>query len=237
VKALFFCSGEAPGGVGKLPLKPADAGVQKSLKDFGEEGLSRGAFPDGNIAYDRLQQCKFWHTMTLLPQFTIALVNGSTMGTGLGFIACCDMAISLSTAYFQMADVRQGMTPAIIAPYIVAKVGTGNAKRMLCTAQNFTAQEAKRFGLIQEVFESLAKAHDFIKDICASCTLCGPRSAEAAKKLVLGVGGQPITEPLMFYTSAMLAMVTVSDEARDGMIALQAKQPKPWEAVPIKPLY
>jgi len=124
-----------------------------------------------------------------------------------------------------------------LAPWIVTKVGPNFAKYMLASGMNFGFDEMKRAGLINEEVDSVDEGHKKIGEICEVLTACGPRSVEAAKQLVVGVGGQPITEGVMFFTAALLAMVTVSDESRDGMVCVQMRNPKPWEEKPITPLH
>jgi len=146
------------------------------------------------------------------------------------------MAISVSHALFSLPEVRNGMVQCTLAPYVVSRVGPGFAKAMLGSGMTYGVDAMKRAGLISEVVESVEEGHKKIAEICEVLTACGPRSVEAAKQLVLGVGGQPITEGVMFFTAALLAMVTVSDESRDGMVCVQLRKPKPWEEKPITPL-
>merc|ERR1711920_551811 len=149
------------------------------------------------------------------------------------------MTIAVSSAYFNIVDVQLGTAPALIAPYIVNKIGTGLSKALLCTGEQLSAEKAKFYNLISEIVETTDEAHKLIAELAVVFTACGPRSVEAAKNLVCGVAGQQITEDIMFFTAKMLAMVTISDEARDGMICVQARTNKPWQEEPynIKPLY
>merc|ERR1712048_382184 len=210
----------ADGGGGFLKGKQTPE-VEASLKKMGEKALKAGAFPDGQINMGRLLQTRMWHAWGMLPQFTICLANGSAMGDGMGCVACNDFAISIKTAFFSLSDVKIGVVPASIAPYIVQKTGTGVAKRIFCTSENMSAEKAKDAGIIDEVVDSVADGHKIIKELCAQLTECGPWTVEFAKTLVLGVSGQQIAEPLMFYTSMMLAKVTSSEEYKQGLAALQ----------------
>mmetsp|Transcript_13612 Transcript_13612/g.30858 ORF Transcript_13612/g.30858 Transcript_13612/m.30858 type:complete len:371 (-) Transcript_13612:87-1199(-) len=235
----LFCGGADPDTdpdsiLAKAPPQPD---VWKHIEDLKNKALKAGAFPDGNAKLGLLLKMKMWHTWMTLPQFTLALVNGSAMGDGVGCVCCCDMGIALRNVFFSLTDVKMGLVPAFISPYVVSKIGNGHAKRMIASAENMSAEKAKHCGMINEVVDSIEEAHKFIKEIAEVLTACGPRSVEAAKQLVIGVGGMPITEPIMFYTGRMLAQVTISDEARDGMVCLQARKPKPWEETPIQPLY
>uniref|UniRef100_A0A7S4W5X6 3-hydroxyisobutyryl-coenzyme A hydrolase n=1 Tax=Alexandrium monilatum TaxID=311494 RepID=A0A7S4W5X6_9DINO len=235
----LFCGGADPSTDPDNILKkaPPQGQVWAHIEDLKKKALKAGAFPDGNAKIGLLLKMKMWHTWMTLPQFTLALVNGSAMGDGVGCVCCCDMGIALRGAYFTLSDVKMGLVPAFIAPYVTAKIGSGHAKRMIASAENMSAEKAKHCGMINEVVDDLEQAHKMIKEVAEVLTACGPRSVEAAKQLVIGVGGMPITEPIMFYTGRMLAQVTVSDEARDGMVCLQARKPKPWEETPIQPLY
>mmetsp|Transcript_116365 Transcript_116365/g.324242 ORF Transcript_116365/g.324242 Transcript_116365/m.324242 type:complete len:373 (-) Transcript_116365:150-1268(-) len=235
----LFCGGADPNADPDTVYQraPPQPQVLKHIEELKKKALDAGAFPDGNAKVGQLLKMKMWHTWMTLPQFTLALVNGSAIGDGVGCICCCDMAIAVSGAFFTLSDVKMGLIPAMVSPYLVAKIGSGNAKRMIASAENMSAEKAKRCGMINEIVESTEEAHKMINEIANVLTACGPRSVEAAKQLVIGVGGMPITEPLMFYTGRMLAQVTVSDEATDGMVCLQQRKPKPWEETPIKPLY
>eukprot|EP00416_Gambierdiscus_australes_P044200 CAMPEP_0171102954 /NCGR_PEP_ID=MMETSP0766_2-20121228/58653_1 /TAXON_ID=439317 /ORGANISM="Gambierdiscus australes, Strain CAWD 149" /LENGTH=368 /DNA_ID=CAMNT_0011563339 /DNA_START=58 /DNA_END=1161 /DNA_ORIENTATION=- len=232
----IFCAGADPNtdGEGIFQKAPPSREVMKHIEDLKNKALKAGAFPDGNAKVGQLLKMKMWHTWMTLPQFTLALVNGSAMGDGVGCVCCCDMGIAVSGAFFTLSDVKMGLVPAMVSPYVVAKIGSGHAKRMIASAENMSAAKAKRCGMINEVVESIEEAHKLIGEIAAVLTACGPRSVEAAKQLVIGVGGMPITEPLMFYTGRMLAQVTVSDEATVGMVCLQARKNKPWEDTPIE---
>jgi len=235
----MFCGGSDPktDGEGIFQKAPPKPEVRKHVDYLTHKALQAGAFPDGVAKVGQLLKMKMWHTWMTLPQFTLALVNGSAIGDGVGIVCCCDMGIAVDGAYFMLPDVKFGSVPAAVSPYVVAKIGTGNAKRMIASAENMPAEKAKRCGMVSEVVESVEEAHKMINDIAGVLTACGPRSVEAAKQLVIGVGGMPLTEPLQFYTARMLAQVTVSDEATAGMVCVQARTPKPWEENPIKPLY
>jgi len=214
-----------------------NADVKRSIDAIISRAKAGGAFPDGKVKIGGMMKMKLFHTWSVLPQFTFALVNGSAVDDGVGLACMCDMVIAVKSAYFSLTEVKKGYSHALIAPYLVSKLGLGTAKRLVASSSLLSAEKAKLAGMVNELVESVQEGHALIKDLCEVITACGPRSVEAAKQLVMGVGGKPITEFVMFYTGKMLAMVTVSDEARDGMACLQARKPKPWEEKPIKPLY
>merc|ERR1712129_122487 len=147
------------------------------------------------------------------------------------------MVISVKTAYFSLPEVQEGLIPALYTPYVTAKVGPSFAKYMVASGRNFGAADLLRAGLLSELVDSMEEGHKRIAEICEVLTACGPRSVEAAKQLVVGVGGQPIGESIMFFTASLLAMVAVSEEAKVGMVCVQTKAPKPWEETPITVLH
>lgn len=206
--------------------------VWEALNDRARKG---GAYLDGKDDRGKILHAKLWHTLSTVPQFTISLVNGSVMGYAFAPLACCDMVIALDHAYFNISDAKMGQFNPLFLPYLVGKVGISSAKCIMCTAENMNAEKAKQIGLVNEVVANVEEAHKKIVDLAEVLTACGPRSVEACKMLLCGVSGQQVTEGISFFTAAMLAMVTISQEAKDGMVALQARQPKPWEVKPIKP--
>jgi len=238
VGALFSAGGEPRGdGGGAFDTEAVPAEVQAAREVLGQRALKRGAFPDGKLDMGRILQTRLWHALAMVPQFTICLANGSAMGDGMGLVTCCDYAVSVEGAFFSLADVKLGLVPAGVAPYIVAKTGNGVAKRIFCTSENMTAEKAVDAGIIDEVVADVAAAHKHIAQFCEKLSLCGPRTVEAAKELVLGVTGQQIIEPLMFYTSMMSAKIGSSAEASAATAAMQSGKPKPWEVDAIKPKY
>lgn len=233
----LFCGGADPKSDGNFATHKFSPKGEKALMKLKERAVKAGALKDMDSNPGLLLQAKMWQAMTQLPQFTIALVNGSAMGDGLGCVACVDMVISVKSAYYSLPEVKDGRVQCLITPYIVAKAGMGYAKYMLGSGMNLTTDDMVLAGLVNEVVDSVEDGQKKITDICEVLTACGPRSVEAAKQLVVGVGGQPITEGVMFFTASLLAMVTVSYEAKVGMVCLQTKQPKPWEEKPIMTLH
>merc|ERR1719277_40513 len=117
-----------------------------------------GAF--GDVAYDsieitRLLAAKQWHTWSTLPQLTIGLINGTAMGGGVGCACCNDYVIAVKKAYFVVSEVKIGVVPATISPYVVAKIGASNCKRVFNTGEQMTAVRAQEVGIVNEVVENM----------------------------------------------------------------------------------
>lgn len=150
--------------------------------------------------------------MALLPQFTMCLCNGSAMGDGMGLVCVCDMAIAVKGSFFCISDVKVGLIPGIISPYIMAKTGNGIAKKIFCTAENMTTEAAMQNRIVEEVVGNLQDGKKMVKDMCEALTKCPPGTVEFSKKLMLGVAGQQNQEPLMHYQLAALNQNAKSKE-------------------------
>lgn len=176
---------------------------------------------------------KFFHSFSKLPMFTVALCQGSVMGSGVALLCVCDMVVSVKDAHFQCNDCKLGVVPAAALPYIVSKIGPSASKRFLCMAENFSAADAFDCGLVQEIVETPDDLTTRLKKISEQMSLCGPTSVTYSKNLAANIGGQPITPVLMNYSADMLAMVRKSTEADAGMKAVLARKKPYWAEDPI----
>lgn len=192
---------------------------------------------DADARKDDIQFMKFLFNIQCLPQFTVGLAQGSAMGTGLGLLAAMDVVVAVRSARFTVSEVKLGMCPAKIAPFISRKVGVPYAKRIMCTADNFSADAMKHMGLVTDVLDDEMDFSKYIESICEKITLCAPNAASRAKRLVQNVSLRPLTLKLMQYTGGELADIRIGEEAIKGMIAVQAKTKPYWAETPIKPLY
>mmetsp|Transcript_23349 Transcript_23349/g.43911 ORF Transcript_23349/g.43911 Transcript_23349/m.43911 type:complete len:339 (+) Transcript_23349:70-1086(+) len=180
---------------------------------------------------------KFLFWFQSLPQFTVGLAQGSAMGSGIALLCACDMVLAASNARFTCSEVKLGFCPASLAPFLSRKVGPAFAKRLLCMAENISADQAKKMGLISDVVEEEGDFSDYMKDICDKVTLCAPTAAGRAKRLAQNVSLQPLTRKLLEYTGGELADIRIGEEAIKGMVAVQARVKPYWAETPIKPLY
>lgn len=199
--------------------------------------MEAGNKSDADARKDDIKFIKFLYTMQCLPQFTIGLAQGSAMGTGIGLLATCDIVVAVRSARFTVSEVKLGQCPAKIAPFVSRKVGIAYAKWLMCTADNFSADQAKHMGLITDVLDDEMDFSKYIESVCEKVTLCAPNAASRAKRLVQNVSQRPLTLKLMQYTGGELADIRIGEEAIKGMIAVQAKTKPYWAENPIKPLY
>ena len=169
-----------------------------------------------------------------LPVYVVALANGSAMGGGFGLLSCCDCVIAKKNCFFALSEVKLGVIPATISPYVVGKIGSSNARRLFMTGETINADKAQSIGLVQEVVTTNEELAKEAQKICDVMTAAAPGAVAASKKLVKGVQFKPITKELMAYTAGQLTEIRMSEESTGGMIAVQAGKKAPWAATPIK---
>lgn len=172
---------------------------------------------------------KLANLMNLLYNFpipTIALVNGATYGGGVGLVACCDIALANESAKFCLSEVKLGLIPAVISPYVIAAIGQRQAQRYFLTAEVFDAQQAKNIQLI----------HDICKDNLDSVGLSiaqeisknGPNAIKEAKKSILALSPFLQDKNLIEQTASKIAELRTSSEGQEGIQAFLAKRSPNW---------
>lgn len=167
------------------------------------------------------------------PKPTIARVNGAAIGGGLGLVACCDIAIAADSAKFAASEVRLGLIPATIGPYVIRAIGPRWAKRLFLTGERVTAAQSEKIGLVHA--SVAAEELDAAVDAIVSNVLAGaPRAQAAAKKLIDDVAGGPIARELIEDTAMRIAAIRTHAEAREGLNAFLEKRPASW-VPPSKP--
>lgn len=165
------------------------------------------------------------------PAPTIARVHGPAYGGGVGLVACCDIAVGSLEARFCLSEVRLGLTPAVISPYIVRALGPRAARRYMLGAEMFDAPTAQRLGLLHEVTEP-AGLDDAIERIARSLLQGAPLAQREAKELVrLCERGLPPAE-MDAETSRRIARRRASAEGRAGVAAFLDRATPPWRATP-----
>ena len=163
-----------------------------------------------------------------LPQLTVALVDGPAYGGGAGLVAACDLAVATEGASFAFSEVRLGLTPATITPYVVRAVGARNAKVLFATARSFTAADALKWGLVQEVVADASQFGPLVAVLGAAMRDCAPGAVAASKALVDAVADRPIDHALLDYTARAIAKQRGSAEGREGVAAFLEKRKPSW---------
>lgn len=162
------------------------------------------------------------HTLYHLPQITIALAQGSAYGGGIGLIACCDIAIASKDADFCFSEVKLGLIPAVISPYILAAIGERAAKRYFVTAEKFKTQQALQIGLISEIVEhdALAECGQTLAKIIVNNK---PDAVREAKRLCHHVAGEKINDKLQSALIQWIATICRSEEGQQGLNAFLSR--------------
>lgn len=186
-----------------------------------------GYTPEENLR-DSRAMAQMLRAIDRLPKPTVARVHGAALGGGLGLAAVCDIAIASSAALFASSEVRYGIIPATIGPYVIAAIGARAARRYFLTAERFDAEEARRIGLVHEVCAAEA-LDERIGLIVASLMAAGPKAQEAAKDLIRDVAGREIDGPLIDATAQRIASLRLTPEAREGIGAFLGHRKPAWE--------
>ena len=161
------------------------------------------------------------------PRPTIARVHGDTYAGGTGLVAACDMAVAADTAVFCLSEVKLGLIPATISPYVIRAMGPRAAHRYCLTAERFGAAEALRIGFVHEVVK--ADALDAkVAEIAQALVQAGPQAVKACKKLLHDVAGHDITAGLVQRTVEGIADIRASEEGREGIQSFLGKRKPNW---------
>ncbi len=169
-------------------------------------------------------------TLCNLGKPTVARIQGPAYGGGVGLIAACDIAIATFDAVFALTEVKLGIIPAVISPYVIAAMGERAARRYMLTAERFSAAEAYRLGLLHEIVPGEAQLDDAIGEIVEALLGNGPRALAECKTLIKAVANRPINNEMVNDTAARLARVRASAEGKEGMAAFLEKRLPSWAA-------
>ena len=165
--------------------------------------------------------------LNFMPQPTIARIQGAAFGGAVGLVSCCDMAIASSAATFSLSEVKIGLVPATISPYVIAAIGEREARRYFLTAERFDAHRAMQIGLVNEVIDAEQldnKVNQLVEAVLAN----GPNAVMAAKQLVFAVSGKPIDQSLIDHTCEVIAAMRVSEQGQEGLDAFLEKRKPIW---------
>jgi methylglutaconyl-CoA hydratase len=168
-------------------------------------------------------------TLHDLPQFTVALVHGAAMGGGIGVLAACDWAVAASSAMFRFPEVRVGLIPAMVSPYVVEAVGPRTARGLFASSAPIDAEWALRIGLVQEVAEDEKAMEGALKRLAGLAMENAPGAVAQAKDMARRVAGRPIDDRIAHETAKRLAEIRASEEAREGTTAFLERRPPAWD--------
>jgi len=176
---------------------------------------------------DALQLAHLMHTLNELPKPTIARVNGAAYGGGVGLLCCCDMAFGTEDTKICLSEVKIGMVPATIAPYVMNAIGLRNAHRLMLTAEVMQGQEAVNCNFLNDIFPT----SEFSKKVDAlalKITTNAPNALEVTKSILLNLAHQPVDEGVIDYTADVIASVRESEEGKEGLTSFIEKRKPNW---------
>src|SRR5438132_2331914 len=162
-----------------------------------------------------------------LPKPTIARINGAAYAAGVGLIAACDIAVAVEAAVFSISEVRIGLVPSTIGPYVLAAIGARAARRYFLTGEPFSAADACRLGLVHKVVPQTG-LDEAIEGVISALLAGGPHSQSRAKRLIAEIAGRPVDDALEALTVRSIAEARASPEGREGMEAFLNKRKPAW---------
>jgi methylglutaconyl-CoA hydratase len=185
-----------------------------------------------NSSQDNLRDARemslLMSTLNGISKPTIARVQGPAYGSGVGLIAACDIAIATYDAVFAFTEVKLGLIPAAIAPFILAAIGERYCRRYMLSAERFSAAEAYRIGLLHEIVPGEDQLDEAIAEIIDNLLKCGPKAQTECKSLILSVAGQPIDETTLEETAQRISQVRSNPEGSEGLRAFLEKRKPSW---------
>ncbi len=202
--------------VGKTFSAGGDLAWMRSMAKFSEkENLD-----------DALKLAELMEVLYSLSKPTIARVNGPAYGGGVGLVACCDIAIATPSAKFALTEVRLGLVPSVISPYVIAAIGAHRARRYFLTAELIEAEEAYHMGLVHEVVTPDV-LDETVGILVTALLKAGPKALLAAKRLIAEQSGHDL-HAVKKRTAELIAKLRVSPEGQEGLSAYLEKRPPNW---------
>jgi methylglutaconyl-CoA hydratase len=176
---------------------------------------------------DAMAMADMFETVDICPAPVVARVQGAALGGGIGLCAVSDLVIAESGARFGFTETRLGILPAVIAPFVIAKIGESHARALFPSGRRFDAVRAQRIGLVHEVVEGESALDAAVDGAIADLLAAGPTAACAAKAIVREVRGLSHGSA-KWHTARVIARQRTSEEAQEGFRAFSEKRPPAW---------
>ena len=204
-------------GEGKSFCAGADLNWMKAMKDYSFEE---------NVA-DSQNLAELFQTINAFSRPVIGRINGHALGGGAGLVACCDYVLAVDTANIAFTEVRLGLIPAAISPFVIAKIGESHARASFLSGAKINVSRAFVMGLVHQV-TTLERLDQDLEVVLADFLLEGPHAARTAKELVREVVSAPTKEAVRDYTCSAIAKARASEEGQEGMSSLLEKRKASW---------
>lgn len=180
---------------------------------------------------DTRRLTRMFRILNECPKPVIGAIHGAAIGGGVGLVSICDIAIATAETQFSLSEVRLGIVPACIGPFVISKIGASYARGLFMSAERFLAPRAREIGLIHEVVSDANALQEAVEAVVTRILQCGPQAMAVAKKLVLDLSWPERRAHLADpdeYVAALLAQLRVSDEGQEGLRAFLEKRPPQW---------
>ena len=184
-------------------------------------------YSDSENRADAMRLADMLRTIYTCPKPVVAKVQGDCYAGGMGLVAACDVVVSVDTANFCLSEVKLGLIPATISPYVIKAMGEQAARRYFLTAERFDAKEAHRIGFAHEIVPA-ADLDTKVAGIVQALANNSPNAVREAKKLVREIAGEPVTEALLEDTANRIAGIRASLEGREGVASFLEKRRPSW---------
>lgn len=170
---------------------------------------------------------KMYALINECPLPVVGRIQGAAIGGGVGLVSVCDVAIATANAQFGLSEVKLGILPAVISPYVIAKIGQTHARALFLTGERFDAERALRIGLVHRVVESEAELDAAVYETVTQLKTSGPEAVRECKKLIAHVATHDLGDAIP-YTIQAISERRVSDEGQEGMRAFLSKGLAAW---------
>jgi methylglutaconyl-CoA hydratase len=203
-------------GEGKSFCAGADINWMRQIIDYSyEQNLS-----------ESLLLAEALHKLYSLPKPTVAMVNGAAIGGGNGFLSACDIAVAADDAHFGLSEVKIGLVPAAISPFVIRKIGESKAREYFLTGKRISAQRAQEIGLINQIVPR-EKLKETVEELISLLLTSGPEALASCKELIFRVS-QMSLEEVKEFTARMIANLRISEEGQEGMASFLEKRKPKW---------
>lgn len=214
-------------GVRIVFLRGAEGTFGGSL-DRAQLSVASAAWSEEDVRSDAVAAGRLLRAVAATPSVTVALVEGAVRGVGVGLVAACDIAIARYDAVFAVADVKLGLLPSTIAPYLMRAIGPRQTQALCALGRTFDAAEARRLGLVEEVVESAADLDHAMDRLIDWAMTSAPEAVAELKTLVAEIALEPLDHALTESLAQRYAERWVSPEAREGVAAYLEHRKPQW---------
>ncbi len=177
---------------------------------------------------DAMALAALMRTLAELRKPTVARVQGPAYGGGVGLVACCDIAVATLRSTFALSEVKLGLVPAVISPYVVAAIGARAARRYFLTAETIEASDAWRLGLVHEIAQDDEDLDEKVGNVVDALLACGPAAQAESKSLIRAVMNRPVSLELIQDTAERIARIRSSPEGAEGVAAFLERRRASW---------